>query len=279
MRFLRIAAAVALVGALTLVGLRTRVADRPIASGLQRLYILDCGRLQAQDQSRWTPGVQVGQSIELSNNCYLFLHQRGVLLWETGVPDSVAQYRDGVTSPNGALVWRLDRTLRSQLDSLGIGPDRVTHVAMSHTHGDHIGNVEAFVNATLLLQAPEHEAAVRATPPLLRGAQHMMLLAGDHDVFGDGSLTLISTPGHTPGHQSLLVRLPRTGAIVLTGDVVHFQHMWDNRIVPSFNFDREQSLASIARLGELVASENAQLWIGHDTGITARVRRAPHHYE
>ncbi len=249
------------------------------ANGLKRMYVLDCGRLLAKDQSRWTPGVNAGQPRELSNHCYLFQHERGTLLWETGVPDSVAGQKDGVTSPNGAVVWFRDRTLQSQLESLGVKPDDLTYVAVSHTHGDHVGNAKAFRKPKILIQKLEHEAAMKATPPPFDGGQNVELLAGDRDVFGDGSLTLLATPGHTPGHQSLLVKLPRTGALLLTGDLVHFQLMWDEKIVPPFNFDREQSLASIERVARLLAEHKAQLWIGHDKDFAARLDRAPKFYE
>lgn len=248
-------------------------------NGLQRMYVLDCGRLIAKDQSRWTPGVNAGQPREFSNNCYLFQHERGTLLWETGVPDSVTEHKDGLTVPSGAIVWFRDKTLESQLESLGVKPDDITYVAMSHSHGDHIGNVKAFANSKILMQKLEHEFAMSTTPKQLNDDQNVEMLSGDHDVFGDGSVTVISTPGHTPGHQSLLVKLPKTGALILTGDLVHFQYMWDNKVVPPFNFDKEQSLASIERVVELVAKHKAQLWIGHDKDITARINRTPKFYE
>jgi N-acyl homoserine lactone hydrolase len=248
-------------------------------NGLKRMYVLDCGRLTAKDQSRWTPGVNAGQPRELSNNCYLVQHERGTLLWETGVPDSVVGQKDGVTSPNGAVVWFRDQTLASQLASLGVKPDDITYVAMSHTHGDHVGNAKAFVKSKILMQKLEYESAMNTTSKPLSDDQNVELLSGDRDVFGDGSVTIISTPGHTPGHQSLLVKLPKTGALILTGDLVHFQYMWDNKIVPSFNFNREQSLASIERVGKLVQQHKAQLWIGHDKDITAKINRAPKFYE
>lgn len=248
-------------------------------NGLQRMYVLDCGRLIAKDQSRWTPGVNAGEPREFSNNCYLFQHERGTLLWETGVPDSVTEHKDGLTVPSGAIVWFRDKTLESQLESLGVKPHDVTYVAMSHSHGDHIGNVKAFTNSKILMQKLEHEFAMSTTPKPLNDDQNVEMLSGDHDVFGDGSVTVISTPGHTPGHQSLLVKLPKTGALILTGDLVHFQYMWDNKVVPPFNFDKEQSLASIERVVELVAKHKAQLWIGHDKDITARINRAPKFYE
>jgi N-acyl homoserine lactone hydrolase len=249
------------------------------ARGLKRMYVLDCGRLIAKDQSRWTPGVNAGQPRELSNNCYLLQHERGTLLWETGVPDSVVEQKDGVTSPNGAVVWFRDKTLKSQLENLGVKLDDITYVAMSHSHGDHIGNVKTFATSKILMQKPEYESIVNTTPKPLGDDQQIELLSGDRDVFGDGSVTIVSTPGHTPGHQSLLVKLPKTGALVLTGDLVHFQYMWDNRIVPTFNFNREQSLASIERVVKLVDRHKAQLWIGHDKDLTARINRAPKFYE
>ena len=251
----------------------------PSANGLKRMYVLDCGRLLAKDQSRWTPGVNVGQPRELSNNCYLLQHERGMLLWETGVPDSVVEQKSGVTSPNGAVVWFRDKTLASQLESLGIKPNDITYVAMSHTHGDHVCNVRAFAKSKIMMQKLEYEVAMNATSKLLSDDQNVEMLSGDRDVFGDGSVTIISTPGHTPGHQSLLVKLPKTGALILTGDLVHFKYMWDNKVVPPFNFHNQQSLASIERVVKLIAEHKAQLWIGHDQDMTAKIDRAPKFYQ
>jgi glyoxylase-like metal-dependent hydrolase (beta-lactamase superfamily II) len=249
------------------------------ASGLKRMYVLDCGHLIAKDQSRWTPGANAGQPRELSNNCYLFQHERGVLLWETGVPDSVAGQKDGVTSPNGAVVWFRNKTLSGQLERLGVKPDDITYVAMSHTHGDHVGNARSFAKSKILLQKPEYEFALNTNPRPFDDAQNVEMLSGDRDVFGDGSLTIISTPGHTPGHQSLLARLPKTGALLLTGDLVHFQYMWDNKVVPPFNFSKEQSLASIERVAKLLAEHKAQLWIGHDKDAMSKIEQAPKFYD
>jgi N-acyl homoserine lactone hydrolase len=246
---------------------------------LKRMYVLDCGRLIAKDQSRWTPGVNAGQPRELSNNCYLFQHERGTLLWETGIADAVAGQKDGVPSPNGAVVWFRENTLASQLTTLGVKPGGITYVAVSHAHPDHIGNAKAFASSKLLMQTLEYQSAMEMTPKPLDEGQNVEMLSGDRDVFGDGSLTILSTPGHTPGHQSLLVKLPKTGALILTGDLVHFQYMWDYKIVPAFNFDKEQSLASIERVGKLLHEHKAQLWIGHDKDISAKIRRAPRFYE
>ncbi len=249
------------------------------AAGIKRMYVLDCGRAIVKDQSRWTPGVNVGQPKEFSNNCYLIQHERGTLLWETGVPDSVAEVKDGLTVANGAIVMFRDKTLAAQLASLGVKPDDITFVAISHAHGDHIGNAKSFAKPKNLLQKLEYEFAMKMIPKPLDDGQNVTMLEGDHDVFGDGSVMIISTPGHTPGHQVLLVKLPKTGALILSGDLVHFQYMWDNKLVPTLNFNKDQSLASIERVAKLLAEHKGQFWIGHDKDNAAKVERAPKFYE
>lgn len=101
------------------------------------------------------------------------------------------------------------------------------------------------------------------------------IVDGDHDVFGDGSIRLVSTPGHTPGHCSLLVRLPRSGAVILSGDVAHFERNFVHRRVPAFNFDAGQTRASMDKIEGLIRSENARLWINHDTQQNASIPHAP----
>ena len=118
-------------------------------------------------------------------------------------------------------------------------------MAISHTHPDHIGNVELFPQVMLYVQKAEYEWPGDDGAPRFKPDHPVTMLEGDRDVFGDGSVVIISTPGHTPGHQSLLVRLPKTGPVVLSGDAVHFKANWDNRRVPAINIDKEQTLASM----------------------------------
>jgi glyoxylase-like metal-dependent hydrolase (beta-lactamase superfamily II) len=98
-------------------------------------------------------------------------------------------------------------------------------------------------------------------------------LEGDYDVFSDGSVTVISTPGH----QSLLVKLPNTGALVLSGDAVHFKSNWENRGVPSGNTDKDMS--SMQRISDLLVKERAQLWINHDKAQRDSLKMAPAYYD
>ena len=106
-----------------------------------------------------------------------------------------------------------------------------------------------------------------------------MKLEGDKDVFGDGSVTILSTPGHTPGHESLLVHLPKTGWVILSGDAAHFRDNWDNRRVPAGNTDKDQTLASMNRLAAVMEERKAQLWINHDKVQSDSQRHAPEFYD
>ena len=250
------------------------------ASSLERLYLLDCGQNTGKDQARWSPGVNEGKPIEFSDNCYLIRHAKGLLLWDTGVPDAVAAMPDGMVVANGAMVYRRPKTLVAQLAEIGVKPSDVSYVAVSHTHGDHVGNIALFPASTILIQNAEYDWAMsQPVKPAFAAMQKIQKLAGDHDVFGDGSVVILSTPGHTPGHESLLVLLPRTGALVLSGDAVHFRDNWEQRRVPSMNVSRDQTLASLQRLAAVLDERKAQLWINHDKQQSAGLRYAPAYYE
>ncbi len=249
-------------------------------SGIDKLYILDCGQGTAADKSRWTPGENVGVAMETVDSCYLIHHTtQGYMLWDTGVTDALFGRPEGPPPSNGAPNWRKPKTLIGQLEELGVKPSDIKYVAVSHTHPDHIGNVELFPSSMLLVQKAEYEWPSPLGVGRFKPEHPVTKLEGDHDVFGDGSVTLLSTPGHTPGHQSLLVKLPKTGALLLSGDAVHFKDNWDNRRVPSGNFDKEKTLASMARMAEVMAREKAQLWINHDKAQSDTLKHSPGFYD
>ena len=247
--------------------------------GVEKLYILNCGEGVAGDISRWSPGVNVGKSMDFVDNCYLIKHAQGWLLWDTGLADAIAAMPEGQRPADPRMThWRRPKTLAATLGELGVKPGDIKYVAVSHTHPDHIGNVELFPQTMLLVQKAEYDwpapfgARFKPEHPVQK-------LAGDHDVFGDGSVTIISTPGHTPGHQSLLVKLPKTGAVLLSGDAVHFKDNWDARRVPEGNASKEQSVASMQRIADLMAQHKAQLWINHDKAQRDSQKLAPEFYE
>jgi N-acyl homoserine lactone hydrolase len=252
---------------------------QPTKPGVDKLYVLDCGVGQAPDQSRWSPGVNVGRPLDVSGNCYLIHHAQGYLIWDTGVTDAIAAMPDGQPGQNGAPTWRRAKRLAAQLEEIGVKPADVRYVAVSHTHPDHIGNVELFPQAMLLVQKAEYDWPPPFGVGRFKPEHPVTKLGGDHDVFGDGSVTIISTPGHTPGHQCLLVKLPKTGAVLLSGDAVHFKENWENRRVPSTNTDKEQTLASMQRMAQIMGEQHAQLWINHDKAQTDQQKHSPQFYD
>jgi glyoxylase-like metal-dependent hydrolase (beta-lactamase superfamily II) len=249
-------------------------------SGVDKLYILNCGEGIAGDISRWSPGVDVGKSMPMAENCYLMHHTQGWLLWDTGVTDAIADMPNGAApSDPRAIHWYRPKTLAAELNAVGVKPSDIKYLAISHTHPDHVGNVEMFPQAMLLVQKAEYEWPNPLGVGRFKPEHPVKTLEGDHDVFGDGSVTILSTPGHTPGHQSLVVKLPETGAIVLSGDAVHFKSNWDNRRVPSINTDRESTATSMERIAGVMAKEKAQLWINHDKAQRDTLKMAPAFYE
>ena len=249
-------------------------------SGVEKLYILNCGEGTAGDISRWSPGVNEGQSMDFVDNCYLIKHGADWFLWDTGVSDDVASMPNGlVPADPKATTWHRPKTLVAQLDSIGVKPSDIKAMAVSHTHPDHTGNVELFPNAMLYVQKAEYDWPGADGKPRFKKEHPVTLLEGDRDLFGDGSITILSTPGHTPGHQSLLVKLPKTGEVVLSGDAAHFKSNWDNRRVPAVNSSKEQTVASMDKLAELLKKDHAQLWINHDKAQRDTLKMAPEFYD
>ena len=248
--------------------------------GVEKLYILNCGEGVAGDISRWSPGVNEGKSMDFVDNCYLIKHSQGWFLWDTGIPDAVAAMPNGLAPADPkAVTWHRPKTLAAQLDQLGVKPSDIKAVAVSHTHPDHIGNVEMFPTAMLYVQKAEYEWPGANNTPRFKPEHPVTELEGDRDIFGDGSLTILSTPGHTPGHQSLLVKLPHTGPVILTGDAVHFKSNWENRGVPVNNFSKDLTLASMQKLSDTLAREKAQLWINHDKAQRDSLKMSPAFYD
>jgi len=252
------------------------------------MYVIPCGENQTKDLSRWTPGVNVGKPATFANHCYLIRHAKGWMLWDSGNPDRLADLPDGLTNPQVTITAFMKKRLADSLKEIGVAPSDIQYFAMSHSHGDHSGNANLFAGSTIFMQQAEYDAVFGPEPQKygflpanferLRGAK-FVLLKGDHDVFGDGTVVIKSTPGHTPGHQSLLVRLPQTGAVVLSGDAAHFRDNWDNRRVPALNFDKQQTVASMQRLADVMAKEHAQIWINHDKAQRDGQKMSPDFYE
>jgi N-acyl homoserine lactone hydrolase len=282
---------------LLIAGTRSATADSklpdPATAGFaEELYRLDCGRSLASDESVWTPGENVGRSIEFSSTCWLIKGGSEWLLWDTGVPQSTLNDRNGWSTLPKLIVYHLDRTITGQLADIGLKISDITYVALSHSHGDHIGNVGLFPNSTILMQRAEY-SWIRSPDgtndnvnqlktlarKLLGTPKHLELLDGDTDLFRDGSVTLVSTPGHTPGSQSLLVHLKNSGFIILSGDVVHLEENFKKRIVPSLNTDKAASIASMEKVEWMIETYHAKLFINHDKKQADTLKLLPAFYD
>jgi N-acyl homoserine lactone hydrolase len=133
-----------------------------------------------------------------------------------------------------------------------------------------------FPGTLMLVQRVECEWAGSRQDTVAFSKKHpVKLIDGDYDIFRDGSLVLLSTPGHTPGHQSLLVRLPKTGPVILSGDVAHFQTSLENRYVPTNNWSKQASLQSMDKIAVILAKEHARLWINHDQPLSDAQKKLP----
>jgi glyoxylase-like metal-dependent hydrolase (beta-lactamase superfamily II) len=247
-------------GALALAGLMTSAQGAPDMS----LTRFECGTPQAPVpvNPRFSDTFAYGDlKLQFVYSCYLIKHGDEYLLWDTG---------HAMTTPNVApKVSLVDLLARLELK-----PDDIKYVGISHYHGDHTGQVNSFPKATLLIGQREWDAISSPKPAegvnfkpfetWLKGESKVEPLPNDKDVFGDGSVIILATPGHTPGHRSLLVKLPQKGAVLITGDAVHFRENYDTDGAPSFNYDRAQTLASLARLKKIAANLNATVIIQHD---------------
>jgi glyoxylase-like metal-dependent hydrolase (beta-lactamase superfamily II) len=266
--------------------------DAVKAGVAEKLFRLDCGRSLANDESVWTPGENVGRSVEFSSTCWLIKHGSEWLLWDAGVPEAAHNDPRGWSTLPKLIVYHLDKTLTDQLAEIGLNPRDITHVAISHTHGDHIGNVGLFSNSTILMQQAEYgwihshdgpndnvNQLMALARELLGTPKNLRLINGAADVFGDGSVTLVATPGHTPGHQSLLVHLKNSGFIILSGDVVHSEENFDRNIVPSLNTNKQASLGSMEKIRRMIAMYKATLFINHDKKQEDGLRLLPAFYD
>ncbi len=273
-------------------------ADRPGAAPppakALRLYVFDCGSLNV-DPVRFRLKREEVATTELSIACFLVTHPKGSLMWDPGaVPDG-----DWVATGNpvahhlvlpdlGERDVTLRKPLMAQLSDVGYSPADITYLAFSHHHWDHTANANAFAGATWLVRQAERdvmfaEKAPGVTQPssyaALKNSKTVIVRNEEHDVFGDGTVILKLAAGHTPGHQVLYVNLPKTGGVVLGGDLYHFPEARTLKRVATFDVDQAQSAVSRAIIESFVTKTGSQFWIQHDLVGNKSLKKAPEYYE
>lgn len=263
--------------------------NTPAESDELRLYVFNCGQIRMNSVEAFGLSNDETDVRELVVPCYVIEHPKGTLLWDGGLPSATAAKLGWSAEDQGASV-RLDKTLAQQLSSMKFDLNSFDYVAFSHIHFDHVGVANEVKNATWLVQEADFDAAFlpegqslgpAVEPDLLREIKNSatLKLNGDHDVFGDGRVRLISAPGHTQGHQVLFVNLAEYGPLVLSGDLYHFRFSRAQRRVPLFNVNVDQTLASMDKVESLVKEEGAEFWIEHDLALFQTLKTAPDFYQ
>jgi N-acyl homoserine lactone hydrolase len=246
------------------------------------VYAFTCGWLEG-DYGRLMEGGE--GRIRLPIPAYLIEHPKGTALFDTGI------HRDCQHDPAGRLGERLTKLfdfdyhpgedIAARLEAIGRDPAKIDLVVNSHFHFDHCGGNALIPNATLLVQRREWDAGMDPDQAAKSGfdprdfdlGHKLRLVDGEHDVFGDGSVVCVPTHGHTPGHQSLKLRL-ESGEIVLAADSCYFCRTLRERRLPRFAYDKEAMLVALDRLAALEAG-GARLFFGHDPEFWQTVPQAP----
>ncbi len=257
-----------------------------------RIYVLDCGSMSIRDMGLFSDtGKYDGQSGSVVDPCFLIQHPKGLLLWDLGLGDSFVGH-DVPPNADGVGI-HVERSLQKQLEEIGVSNGDVRYLAFSHFHRDHTGNANAFTHSTWILNQLELDWGLsKPTPPIVdpatfssyRSVQTLMI-KGDHDVFGDGLVRILRTPGHTPGHQVLLVKLAKTGPVLLSGDLYHLRA--DRPLRPGgggaqvmiVNVNRADTLASMDRVEEMLRNLHARLIVQHDPADYGKLPKPPGYLE
>jgi len=260
-----------------------------------RVYVFDGGQLGGGDPARFSLKREEMAVADMSIAAYLIVHPRGILMWDAAaLPDkevtsegTSTKYRIVLPNGNERFVTTAT-TLATQFAKTGYSPRDVNYLALSHYHYDHTGNANMFSGATWLVRQAERDIMFPDKPndltrpqtyASLKTSKTTIITTADYDVFGDGTVVLKHTPGHTPGHQVLFVKLAKTGPVVISGDLYHYPEERTLNRVPTFDADPKQTAASRVALDIFLKNTGAALWIQHDLAAHQKLNKAPAYYE
>ena len=251
-----------------------------------RLYVFDCGSLNIPDTAPYQLKKEELVTTYMSVPCFLVAHPKGTMIWDSGaVPDSAFKPGGG---PGKLRYATSQRPLTAQLAEIGYTPADITYVTFSHFHWDHVGNGNLFTRSTWLVRKPERDIMFSEPPSprtepgnysALRNSKTVIVTNDDHDVFGDGTVVLKATPGHSPAHQVLFLKLSKTGPVVLSGDLYHYPEERKLGKIPTTEFNAAQTASSRAAVEAFLKKTGAQLWIQHDFTANAKLKKTPEFYD
>jgi len=249
-----------------------------------RLYVIDCGTLVYNRPEDYNLTREEVADSNMPVACFLVIHPKGILLFDTGLSDRLVgrPLYENVLEGYGQIKFN---TLKGQLADIGVGPEDITYLALSHSHFDHVGNANDYVGSIWLAQKAELDLLIGAhvdpdTAAVAAGLAHARtrVIDGDHDVFGDATVVLKYTPGHTPGHQSLYVKLAKTGGVLIAGDLYHYSEERTLKRMPAEELVTGTP-ASRAMIERFLIEKHARLWIGHSTSFFREAIKSPGWYE
>ena len=250
-----------------------------------RLYALDCGHLDFKSLGMFSDtGDYDGKPGRIVTPCYLIHHPAGWMLWDAGLGDQLAQTKQGIDILGGLVHEQVPVTLLAQLAALNLKPADIRVVAFSHLHEDHVGNANLFVkSATWIINdkelawAKSEPAPLRVEPSLFAGVERAEVkhIDADFDVFGDGRVIVLKAPGHTPGHQVLLLRLKKAGALLLCGGLYPLRESRMQKRVPSINVSRADTLATMDRIEKIALNQKARIIAQGDPADFAALPKFP----
>jgi N-acyl homoserine lactone hydrolase len=250
-----------------------------------RLYVFDCGTLVYNKPEDYNLKREEVKDTNMGVTCYLVVHPKGTLIYDTGLNDRLVgrPLYENVLDGYGQIKFN---TLSGQLADIGVRSTNIDYLVLSHYHWDHIGNAGEFAGSTWLVYKGDRDhmfsSASRADPWFSQYSalerSKTVLLNGDYDVFGDGTVVVLATPGHTEGHCSLWVRLKNTGPVVLSGDLYHYAEERDLKRMPEEE-KTKGTVESRQKVEELLRRTGAQLWIGHSMEFFRTVRKSPAWYD
>ena len=262
-----------------------------------KMYVLDCGTIEISDIGVFSSaGDYDGQSDVFTDTCFLIRHPEGDLLWDLGLPTALV---GGPPQEDGVFTVSMDTTISNQLIEIGLGPEDIEYVSISHQHFDHIGQIDQVQDSIWLVHEDEYNSMF---PPEENGETdsepyedettegtdaglgnpyagfetlERELFSGEKDVFGDGSVIIFPTPGHTPGHTSLQVELANTGTVLLTGDLYHRIESRQLERVPSFNSSEPMTRESMGTFEARAQRLGAKVIIQHEPNDIDPLPKAP----
>lgn len=246
-----------------------------------KMYIFDCGTIKVSNMDVFSSTGDYANTKEtLTNSCFLIRHKKGDLLWDTGLPESLVNSEPMI---NGVFTLSMAKTLIEQLKQIDLTPQDIEFVSISHSHFDHVGQAPLFTAATWLVQEQEAKAMFsnEESKKMYAGFNHLTrkTFTGDLDVFGDGSVVILDMPGHTQGHTALQVILPKTGPVLLSGDLYHQTKSRTLKRVPRFNVDEPQTRESIDRFEKIVTKLGAKVIIQHEKKQMDTLIKSPNFLE